>query len=170
MLKSLTDWCLDDVTELDLSDFDTMESQEPINDLSVFVRDFKPTDGSFSFPQRLARLDLPDMSYGISSQMSSSITDLFECLKQFNVTQIMRLYAKDHTKEPVDDDSIALWVSKFKVEYLDWRKLDMDIGPLAKNAHEASSCLKTITLYNSGHWGVLYHWLSLDGLFSILGV
>jgi hypothetical protein len=169
----LTSYYLDDITELDLSDFDTLESEQQINDLSAFVRGFKPIEegkGSFSFPNRLARLDLPDMSFGKTSEMASSIKDLFQNLNEFEVNQIMRLYAKDNPKDPVDDESIAKWVEIFKVEELDWQKPDLDIDLFVKMAQSGRSSLKTINLYTNGHWGVLYHWLSIDGLFSILGV
>jgi len=172
-MSILTSCDSDDITELDLSDFDTLESQQQINDLSAFVKDFKPTEkgnGSFAFPHRLARLDLPDMSYGKTSEMAASIKDLFTNLKEFKVTQIMRLYAKDNSKDPVDDESIANWVGIFKVEELDWQKADLDVKPLVNMAQSARSSLKTINLYTNGHWGVLYHWLSLDGLFALLGV
>ncbi|KAG4443312.1 hypothetical protein IFR05_001181 [Cadophora sp. M221] len=161
------------ITELDLSDFDTLETQQPINDLAAFVRDFKPPENEnspFTFPHRLARLDLPDMSYGKTSEMATSIKELFTNLKKFKVSQIMRLYAKDNSKDPVDDESIANWVGIFKIEELDWQKADLDIGSFVNMAQSAGSSLRTISLYTNGHWGVLYHWLSLDGLFALKGL
>jgi len=170
----LTSWGPDAITELDLSDFDTLESEQPINDLWNFVSEFKPDEkgkkGSFAFPNRLARLDLPDMSFGNTSHMATSIKELFKNLETFQVGQIMRLYAKDNSKDPMEDDSIAEWVKTFKVEELDWQKPDLDIFPLVTMGEAGKSNLRIITLYTNGHWGVLYHWLSLDGLFSMIGV
>jgi hypothetical protein len=105
------------------------------------------------------------------STMSEPIKNLFDNLShKFEIKRIVRLFAKDNVNDPIDDRLIAKWVEDFSVEQLDWRKRDMDISPLLEMAEHRKGSLRVLTLYTAGHWGIIYHWLSSDGLVAIPGV
>lgn len=60
-------------------------------------------------------------------------------------------------------------INKFQIEELDWRKLDIDLNTLTRSPH--ADQFTKLTLYASGNWSVLYHWvLSKDGIAKLPNV
>jgi hypothetical protein len=167
----MSNWA-DNLTELTLSDFDSLMATQQTNDLPTFVNTFLPKEALLEFPSRLSRLVLPNVSHGDSAIAESMKLLLDKLRNDFRIQQIVRLIGKDNTGQ-IDDDLMAEWVHKFKVERLDWHKRDFDISFLQEFAlqkHGHRLALRVLSLYTAGHWGVIYHWLSPDGLFSIPGV
>jgi hypothetical protein len=146
-----------------------MDSDEQNNDFSSFVKQFTRASGFERLPTRLTRVELPDMSAADPFEMFEATKELFKKLHEdFKVTKIVRLFAKDSHNSWISDDLITSWVEKFQVEVLDWRKYDFDIHPLAKMLSENPKVnLRSISLYTTGHEGVLYHWTSSCGLPSM---
>ncbi|KAK3372938.1 hypothetical protein B0T24DRAFT_247827 [Lasiosphaeria ovina] len=156
------------ITYLDLSDFDSMASGAQENDLERFVNNFKPRANCFEFSDMLSYVRLPDMSAGDPEKTSQAIIALFKNLAElFNVAKIVRLEAKDNPAHPMEDSEIARIVEKFNIEELDWGKYNIDLDPLRAPAEDGRiSSLRKLKLYSTGHWGVLHHWLSEEGIFA----
>ncbi|KAK3387955.1 hypothetical protein B0H63DRAFT_559382 [Podospora didyma] len=151
------------ITYLDLSDFDSLSAGPQENDLERFVKNFRPRAGCFEFSDMLSYVRLPDMSIGDPIKTSRAIVELFGNLAQlFKVAKIVKLVAKDNPAHPMDDRDIAAIVDRFNVEELDWEKYNIDLDPLVESR---TSSLRKLKLYSTGHWGVLHHWLSSEGVY-----
>ncbi|KAK3684174.1 hypothetical protein B0T22DRAFT_469804 [Podospora appendiculata] len=160
------------ITYLDLSDFDSIASGAQENDLERFVKNFKPRTQCFEFSDMLSYVRLPDISKGDPDKTSKAIVELFNNFAQyFKVDKIVKLEVKDNPSHPMDDLEIAGIVEKFKVEELDWAKYNMDLYPLRDVSTDGrTSSLRKLKLYSTGHRGVLYHWISEEGIFSFEGL
>jgi len=155
------------ITYLDLSDFDSIASGPQENDLERFVKNFKPRTQCLEFSDMLSYVRLPDMSVGDPEKTSKAIVELFNnlaCL--FGVAKIVKLEAKDNPLHPMDDIEIARIVDRFSIEELDWAKYNIDLEPLRPKGLEQATSIRKLKLYSTGHWGVLYHWLSEEGFFA----
>ncbi|KAM7199713.1 hypothetical protein V8F20_005583 [Naviculisporaceae sp. PSN 640] len=159
------------ITYLDLSDFDAIASGSQETDLERFVKNFRPRSQCFEFSDMLSYVRLPDMSIGDPEKTSKAIIELFDNLAQlFKVSKIVKLEAKDNPAHPMDDVEIARIVDRFSIEELDWAKYNLDLDALTPNTADHTSSLRKLRLYSTGHWGVLYHWLSEEGIFSFEGL
>ncbi|KAK4216524.1 hypothetical protein QBC37DRAFT_91706 [Rhypophila decipiens] len=159
------------ITYLDLSDFDAIAAGSQETDLDRFVKNFKPRSQCFEFSDMLSYVRLPDMSIGDPEKTSRAIVELFDNLAQlFKVSKIVKLEAKDHPTHPMDDMEIAKIVDRFGIEELDWAKYNIDLDALTPKNTDDSSSIRKLKLYSTGHWGVLYHWLSEEGIFSFEGL
>lgn len=159
------------ITYLDLSDFDAIASGTQETDLERFVKNFKPRSQCFEFSDMLSYVRLPDMSIGDPEKTSKAIIELFDNLSQlFKVSKIVKLEAKDNPSHPMDDVEIARIVDRFSIEELDWAKYNLDLDALTPKTAEDTSSIRKLKLYSTGHWGVLYHWLSEEGIFSFDGL
>jgi hypothetical protein len=137
------------------------------SDFFQFVKHFKPKEGCFDLKRSLKYVRLPDLLSRDISRMRLSVRDLFDSLeKKFGVHEIVTLFVKDNPLAPVSDDEIADYVVRLKVRTLDWEKYDMDIEPMLAKAEtfRVDLSIKHITLYCTGHRGVLRHWFSDQGL------
>ena len=128
------------------------------------------------FSDILLYVRLPDLAVGDPDKMSEAIRKLFETLQTaYSVEKIVKLVAKDQVLHPMSDSQIAWIVETFNVEDLDWAKYNMDLDHIrrrtTREADPWTSSLRKITLYSTGHWGVVHHWTSLEeGVFSFRGV
>jgi hypothetical protein len=124
------------------------------------------------FERVLKSVDFPDLN----SQFAASIVDdvrkdhqevevvLNWLSKVKNVEEIINLKVPDRLHSPHKDSVIRRFVQKYKVEKLDWRKLDLylvdhdeDWVPLP---HRWAASLQKLTLYASGNTAVHDHWMS----------
>ena len=87
-----------------------------------------------------------------------------------NVKWIKTLTIPDSTTSPMSDELLAeAVIEKFQIEEFDWRKLDISLDILTQSPH--AKHFKIISLYSSGNWSTLYHWvLSKDGLAQLHNV
>ncbi|KAF4457029.1 intracellular serine protease [Fusarium austroafricanum] len=84
----------------------------------------------------------------------------FEWLKQQGVTKIIKVIVDDLEPPSHSDDAIEKSLTPFKVEILDWRRLDLDPTSLCV----IGECLREVTLHWSGSNAVLRAWSEKDGL------
>ncbi|KAK0612770.1 peptidase S8/S53 domain-containing protein [Bombardia bombarda] len=168
IVRALDGTTYEQATYGDLSDFDSIACGGQENDLERFVKNFKPRPNCFEFSDMLSYVRLPDISIGDPDKTTQAILSLFNNLAQlFKVVKIVKLEAKDNPIHPIDDSTIAQIVDRFNVEELDWVKYNMDLDPLrCKTSDSRTSSLRKLTLYSTGHWGVLHHWTSEEGIYS----
>ncbi|KAH0552918.1 hypothetical protein GP486_006883 [Trichoglossum hirsutum] len=159
---------LDNMTDLNLSDFDAVESGQQINNFASFVEKFKSSQEFNPFSPRLTRLNLPDISTANSPEASEAVVKLLNRLKDdFKIDRIIRLSAKNSHSSRISDDLIASWVGIFGVEELSWEKYDFDISSLVSLADKKKLRLRHLSLYTTGHKGVLSHWTSPSGILAM---
>jgi hypothetical protein len=88
-------------------------------------------------------------------------------LKERGVKAIKELIIPDSCKSPLTPEFVRAHVLRtFNIESLDWKVLDVSLDLLTENAPS----LKEVTLYSSGNWSILYHWVSVDGLAKLKNV
>lgn len=123
-------------------------------------------------------VQLPDLNHVKRPCYQETIRKLFSWLARTQrVETIKRLYIPDSSLTPLDDAFIALYIlNQFKIEAMDWRKLDLNLEVLTSGSSgrrtepelaanwNVRNHLKELTLYSSGNWSVLYHWISEEGL------
>jgi len=115
------------------------------------------------FEETLFFVHLPDFNYVRMPRPHEGVGKLFSWLQTKNVKTIKRLHIPDSTISPMSDEFVeSAILDKFMIEELDWRKLDLNLDVLtrAKNKDHITD----LSLYSSGNWSVLYHWISIDGL------
>ncbi|KAF5673912.1 intracellular serine [Fusarium heterosporum] len=91
------------------------------------------------------------------------IVFFFEWLKQRGVTNIIKVIVDDLKSPSHSDEAIEKSLKPFKVEILDWRRLDLDPTSLS----EIGGCLREVNLHWSGSNAVLRAWSEKDGLARI---
>ncbi|CAI6338233.1 unnamed protein product [Periconia digitata] len=124
------------------------------------------------FERVLKSVDFPDLN----GQLGSSVVDdvrkdhrevedvLHWLSNEKGVEEIINLKVPDRLHSPHKDYMVRHFVQKYKVETLDWRKLDLylvdydeDWKPLP---HRWAASLQKLTLYSSGNTAVHDHWMS----------
>ncbi|KAH8898726.1 hypothetical protein GQ53DRAFT_359326 [Thozetella sp. PMI_491] len=141
----------------------------PANQLSILNRQV-----SSAFTNDLRHL----LNLRRSSDLESTqkaIIELLAAFKKLKVIKIMKLVARDNIRNPMEDRQIIETVRQFRVEELDWYKLDFDIYDLIppdrlsnpQRQDFPGAKLRKIHLYTKGHQGVLHHWSGGDGLISL---
>ncbi|KAL4950088.1 hypothetical protein BDW69DRAFT_187706 [Aspergillus filifer] len=124
-----------------------------------------------SFEDTLFFVQLPDLNYVKQPCNQGTIGKLFSWLaKTQGVKTINRLYIPDNSLNPLSDAFIARCVlDQFRIEVMDWRKLDANLEVFTCGCDDQGTGntrrhIKELTLYSSGNWSVLYHWICEDGL------
>ncbi|GES57672.1 hypothetical protein ATEIFO6365_0001096100 [Aspergillus terreus] len=148
------------------------DDEEPISSLPGMVQ----------FEDTLFFVNLPDLNYVKQPCSQETIRKLFNWLgERQGVKTVNRLYIPDNSLNPLSDAFMALYVlDKFTIKALDWRKLDINLDILTSSVSDTSELttrgprrmptsntrehLRELTLYSSGNWSVLYHWISEEGL------
>ncbi|KAF2802521.1 subtilisin-like protein [Mytilinidion resinicola] len=149
--------------ELDLSDFDVLGSEAQRCDFTHFVKNFSRPSEGLDFESTLASVQLPDISQARDRKLHQEVIDLLTKLRRpFGVEKIVSLTVWDNPFHPMSDLVIAESVRLYQIEELNWCKLDLDLDVLKNRA----TSLRKLCLYSSGNWGILYHWLSPEGLAS----
>ncbi|KAL7901847.1 hypothetical protein HDV64DRAFT_143531 [Trichoderma sp. TUCIM 5745] len=152
---------------LDMSDF-----SNPSHDFVGFIKDLIETappaenkNESIQFEDILFYVCLPDFNY-FKEPPHNEIKKLFEWLRTRQVHTIKVLDIPDSTVHPMCDLLLEAAVfENFKVHKLTWRKLDINLKILTASRH--ASEIEDLTLYSSGNWSVLYHWVSEEGLVTL---
>jgi hypothetical protein len=86
------------------------------------------------------------------------------------VESIKELVIPDSYISPLSAEFLRMFIlNKFIISSLDWKVLDINLDLLTTNERLIQN-LKRLTLYSSGNWGVLYHWISMDGLVRLKNV
>ena len=162
--------CIEKEIYLDLSDFNHSS-----HDFDLFIRDLtkyaKPNSVArdLEFEKTLLYVTLPDLQLLPENNVYDTIGKLFSWLRTMNVHTIKELNIPDRRIQPLTEDFVYNNILKhFRIERLDWRKLDMDISVLRWQG--SVSFLKGLKLYSSGSWSVLYHWASEDGVSALTEV
>ncbi|KAF3069903.1 Minor extracellular protease Epr [Trichoderma lentiforme] len=140
---------------------------------------------TLQFENILFFVHLPDLNYVKQPLPHQVLKKLFLWLRdRKGVQTIKRLNVPDCTTNPINPAFFRLTIlNHFVIEELDWRILDMNLDILTQkvagrsfqNSHAKESSktvntgdhLKKLTLYSSGNWGVLHHWISKDGLATL---
>ncbi|KAJ4244398.1 hypothetical protein NW762_014526 [Fusarium torreyae] len=84
----------------------------------------------------------------------------FDWLKNRGVNKIIKVIVEDLKSPSHSDEVIEKSLKPFKVEILDWRRLDLDPVSLS----EIGECLREVNLHWSGSNSVLRAWSAKDGL------
>ncbi|KAL4937618.1 hypothetical protein BDV06DRAFT_215742 [Aspergillus oleicola] len=124
-----------------------------------------------SFEDTLFFVQLPDLNHVKQPCYQGTIGKLFSWLAKIQgVKTINRLYIPDNSLTPLSDAFIARCVlDQFRIEVMDWRKLDANLEVFTCGCDDPGTGntrrhIKELTLYSSGNWSVLYHWICKDGL------
>lgn len=119
---------------------------------------------NLQFEETLYYIYLPDLNTFKKPCPHDGVRSLFEWLSgQKGVQIIKNLNMPDNTTSPMSDELVKdAIINRFHIEKLDWRKLDINLDTLTTSNHAAH--FLDLTLYSSGNWSVLYHWVSRDGL------
>ncbi|KAH8898483.1 hypothetical protein GQ53DRAFT_418121 [Thozetella sp. PMI_491] len=123
------------------------------------------------FEEKLFYVTLPNLNSIRKPCPHEGVRTLFWWLHHCqNVNWIKTLTIPDSTTSPMSDELLSEAVmQKFQIEEFDWRKLDISLDILTESPHAAH--FRTITLYSSGNWSTMYHWiLSNDGLAKLPNV
>ncbi|KAF4961920.1 hypothetical protein FSARC_9961 [Fusarium sarcochroum] len=105
------------------------------------------------------RKQMPDPRFAGRNDMSF----FFDWLKNRGVTKIIKVIVDDLQSPSHSDEMIEKSLEPFKVEILDWRRLDLDPTSL----FEIGQCLREVNLHWSGNNSVLRAWSEKDGLARI---
>ncbi|KAL4969565.1 uncharacterized protein BDV14DRAFT_195830 [Aspergillus stella-maris] len=124
-----------------------------------------------SFEDTLFFVQLPDLNHVKQPCYQGTIGKLFSWLaKVQGVKTINRLFIPDNSLTPLSDAFIARFVlDQFRIEVMDWRKLDANLEVFTCGCDDPGTGntrrhIKELTLYSSGNWSVLYHWICEEGL------
>ncbi|KAJ3577481.1 hypothetical protein NPX13_g3087 [Xylaria arbuscula] len=111
---------------------------------------------------------VPDRPDDWRGQPSSEHEEVFQCLQwlqeQNKVEEILRLRVPDRIYNPHDEHAIAEWVKTFRVQVLDWKRLDLAISAFEDSSGDS---IREIHLYSSGRRATITHWLGSDGIQSL---
>jgi hypothetical protein len=127
----------------------------------------RPTQ-PLNFESILRYADFPDLNRCKATMEEyrkdfDEIQRVLRWLKKKEVDQIVKLKVLDRLRAPHTDEIIAESVNDFKIETLNWRKLDMYLANLDKAPKADSPYLKKLYLYSSGNQAVIDHWMSGKG-------
>lgn len=166
-----------DVKELclDMSDFNQSSHnfETFVNKMTQLDTGQAQSQNVLQFEDTLFFVHLPDLNYVKQPCPHDTIRRLFDWLAGKGVRTIKRLIIPDNTTSPLSDAFVQQYIIEpFDIEELDWRKLDVNIEIFASTnkTRTSDTCLTDLTLYSSGNWSVLYHWISEDGLSKLEGV
>lgn len=121
-------------------------------------------DHDLKFESTLLYVYLPDLCRFSSTDVHAVVSKFFDWLYSKGVRQIIELDIPDNHLQPLSDELISEKVLKYKVQDLNWRRLDINLDLLSES--ESKDTLKKLQLYSSGNWSTLYHWASEQGLAS----
>ncbi|OAL20469.1 hypothetical protein AYO20_11489 [Fonsecaea nubica] len=145
---------------LDMSDFN-----QSSHDFKIFVDELKhSTDKGLLFEECLLSVFLPDLNTFRKATPHDGVRDLFEWLRnEGNVKRIKSLNIPDSTTLPMSDELVSeAIIDVFEVEKFDWRKLDINLDILVRSKHRDE--FTNLTLYSTGNYSVMHHWISPEGL------
>jgi hypothetical protein len=151
---------------LDMSDFN-----QSSHDFKIFVDELTVSnDKDLLFEECLLSVFLPDLNTFKKATPHDGVSDLFKWLSdEGKVKRIKFLNIPDSTTLPMSDELVSKAIfDVFEIEKFDWRKLDINLDILVRSNHCKE--FTDITLYSTGNFSVLYHWMSPRGLKQLTGV
>ena len=149
---------------LDMSDFNRSS-----HNFKQFVTELttspQHTLNKLLFEECLVSVFLPDLNTFKKKTPHDGVNELFEWLKDHGgVKRIKSLNIPDNTSAPMSDEFVkGCILERFAIEKFVWRKLDINLDILVGSKLNRTS-LTDITLYSTGNYSVLYHWVSSDGI------
>lgn len=148
-----------------MSDFN-----QTTHDFKKFVQKLiKINSVEFKFEETLFFVHLPDLNNIRKPCPHEGVRSLFDWLQKNGVRRIKTLSMRDNTTTPMSDALVEEGIiQKFEIEKLDWRKLDVNLETFTSSKH--AKYFTDLTLYSSGNWSVLYHWMSEAGLATLENV
>ncbi|KAF5977372.1 intracellular serine protease [Fusarium bulbicola] len=159
---------------LDMSDFNqSSHNFDKFVERLTLIDEGAAEESTLQFENSLFFVQLPDLNYVKPACQHDTFRKLFHWLKdRKKVKSIKKLSIPDNTTTPMSDTFFDLYILRnFELSVLDWRKKDIDLGILTGSTYEnindspgRQQSLTELTLYSSGNWGVLYHWISENGL------
>jgi hypothetical protein len=174
-----------DVKELclDMSDFNQSSHnfETFVDKLTQLDADLPEKETVLRFEDTLFFVNLPDLNYVRQPCPHHTMQRLFGWLGRKGVRRIKKLSIPDNTTNPLSEAFVQQYIiDAFDIEELDWRKLDINLDIITgteerrrlakKPTSDTWKYLTDLTLYSSGNWSVLYHWVSKDGLAKLPGV
>ncbi|KUI59785.1 Major intracellular serine protease [Cytospora mali] len=154
---------------------DMSDSNQSTHDFEKFIKKLTAPDiwtaqddtGSswrgLHFEETLFFVHLPDFNYVRLPRPNDGVGRLFAWLKEKGVHTIRRLHIPDSTTNPMSDEIVEdAILNKFTINDLDWRKLDLNLDVILRL--ESRKYVESLSLYSTGNWSILYHWISPDGL------
>ncbi|KKO96663.1 hypothetical protein THAR02_11234 [Trichoderma harzianum] len=96
---------------------------------------------------------VPFMGNEELKQDHNEVTDVFDWLSKRGVKEVMSLTVEDRLHCPHTDEDVASCVNKFRVRVLKWKKLDIYLTNLRKDA------IEELHLWSSGNQSVHDQWL-----------
>ncbi|KAF4632334.1 hypothetical protein G7Y89_g5795 [Cudoniella acicularis] len=151
---------------LDMSDFN-----QSSHDFAMVVSEItKSSEKTLPFEESLIYVFLPDFNTIKKRIPHNGVRELFQWLSnEAHVKTIKSLNIPDSTTTPMSDELVSeAIIDRFIIEKFDWRKLDINLNILTRSEHKGK--FTDLTLYSSGNWSVLYHWISQDGLQKLTGL
>jgi len=116
---------------------------------------------ALKFEKVLRYADFPDLNSTFPCKPDdyridyTEVLDVLQWLKIKGVTEIVEVRVEDRLHVPHNDKAVGYCTKEFKVQTLDWRKLDLYLAELDPNV-----TLETLHLYSSGNMAVVRNWLS----------
>lgn len=147
------------------------------HDFTMFITEMvkppeegRPPKELLQFEESLIYVFLPDLNTFKKKVPHDGVRALFQWLSvTAHVKTIKSLNIPDSITTPMNDELVSeAIINRFAIEKFDWRKLDINLDILTKSNHEEK--FTDLTLYSSGNWSVLYHWISPHGLQKLTGV
>ncbi|RYP07033.1 hypothetical protein DL764_002792 [Monosporascus ibericus] len=149
---------------LDMSDFNRSS-----HDFKRFVTELTTSEdrNTVHFEEYLVSVFLPDLNTFKKPVPHDGVDDLFGWLKSTaKVKRIKSLNIPDNTSVPMSDGHVSEYILKrFEIEKFVWRKLDINLDILVSSPN--GKVFTDITLFSTGNFSVLYHWVSKDGIGSL---
>ncbi|KAI1819685.1 hypothetical protein F4861DRAFT_526015 [Xylaria intraflava] len=191
--KMIVDKLIYDVDDMEKLPEILHESNEPFGELCFDISRFNSTSHTIStfvdsvishggtrkllsYEQTLRYVEFPPLDmrvgdreiYKENSHFEQEHTEVFRILdwlrEEKHVERIIRLKVPDRIVNPHNDLKMAKEIDRFKVEFLDWKVLDLSISMFSK---EVKGRIKELHLYSSSNRAVLSHWFSSEGIKSL---
>jgi hypothetical protein len=146
------------------------DRQKKVEEVQTLAQTLETSAGnnSIEFEDILFYVCLPDFN-NFKEPPHNEVRRLFRWLERRKVKTIRSLDIPDSTTHPMCDVLVeGAILNKFEINKLVWRKLDINLDILTRSHHADN--FTEITLYSSGNWSVLYHWVSDEGLVKFKGV
>lgn len=122
---------------------------------------FEPTLRYVQFPN----LDLvaPISESPLYYPPRDEVPTVLAWLRMKGVTEIVELKVDDSLTHPHTEEMIEESIRNFKIQKLDWQRLDIAI----KSIKDYAPNLQSLHLYGSGNWGVIEHWTGSEGVVGL---
>ena len=132
-------------------------------DFKLYLDQLTDDSADTIYEETLVHVCLPDLNTFEDEYPYDWVRNFFSWLWNKKVRIIRTLSLPDSITNPICEELVEEAIlNRFEIRIFHWRRLDINLDILtgSKVAHH----LTEISLYSSGNWSVLYHWVSEDGL------